>query len=269
MDFNAIFSEENKIFWDYVMPFLKAILIVVVGKILITLIVKILKRSLEKTNTDASLANFLSKAVKILGYVIIIATIMGVFGISTTGIIAAVSAAAVGVGVALKDSLSNVAGGILLLFFPRFVTGDCIEVESDEGKVIAVDLMHTTILTFDNKQVSIPNGVLINNNIVNYSREETRRVDIVFPISYEADVNKAKDIAMETILKHPLTLKKPDEPFVRVKDYSDSSVNIVTRVWCKTENYWALHFDLTEQIREAFDNNKIDIPFNQLDVHIK
>ena len=256
-------------FWKHAKPFAVAIIVIVAGIILIKLLVKLIKHSLERTHRDASLINFLTKAVKIIGYVIIVGTVMSVIGIPTTGIIAAISACAVGVGVALKDSLSNVAGGILLLFFPRFSTGDYIEVESDEGTVIAVDLLHTTVLTNDNKQVSIPNGVLINSHITNYSRETNRRVDIIFPIAYEADVNKAKEVAVDTILKHELILTEPEEPFVRVKSYGDSSVNVITRVWCKTEDYWKLYYDLTEQIRDAFDNNDISIPYNQLDVHIK
>ncbi len=256
-------------FWDYSEPFVKAIIIVIIGIIIIKLLVKILNRSLVKAKLDASLANFLTKTIKTTGYIIIIATILGVLGVPTTGIIAALSAGAVGVGVALKDSLSNVAGGILLLFFPRFTTGDYIEVEGDEGNVITVDLLHTTILTIDNKQVSIPNGVLINSHITNYSKEATRRVDIIFPIAYESDVNKAKQVALETIEKHDLILTEPDKPFVRVKSYEDSCVNIITRVWCKNDDYWKLYYDLIEQIREAFDKNDISIPYNQLDVHIK
>lgn len=261
MDFKTIL--------DFIFPFIKAFIVVVIGIIIIKIITKFLNHSLKKANRDESLANFINKAVKIIGYLIIIATIMGVLGIPTAGILATLSAAAVGVGVALKDSLSNVAGGILLLFFPRFSTGDYIEVNGDEGTVIAVDLLHTTVVTIDNKQISIPNGVLINSHIVNYSREDTRRVDILFPISYESDVNKAKKVAMDTILKHSLILTEPDEPFVRVKNYDDSSVNIITRVWCKTDDYWKLYYDLTEQIRDEFDKNGISIPYNQLDVHIK
>lgn len=256
-------------FWKYAEPFLKSVGILIIGILLIKLLIKILNRSFIKVKLDKSLTNFLIKSIRIICYIILVATILAIMGIPTTGILAAFSAIAVGVGVALKDSLSNVAGGILLLFFPRFTTGDHIEVDDDEGKVIAVDLMHTTILTFDNKQISIPNGVLINSHITNYSREDTRRVDILFPISYEADVEKAKQVALKTIEKHKLILTEPEKPFVRVKSYGDSSVNLITRVWCKTDDYWKLQYDLTEQIREAFDKNNIGIPYNQLDVFIK
>ena len=125
------------------------------------------------------------------------------------------------------------------------------------------------ILTVDKKQVSIPNGVLLNSHIVNYSRENKRRVDISFQISYESDVKIAKRLAIEVIEKHPLTLHEPDEPFVRVHSYGDSSVNLITRTWCKTEDYWNLYFDLIEDIRDVFDENGISIPYNQLDVRIK
>lgn len=256
-------------FWKYADPIIKAIIILAVGILLVKLLVKILNRSFIKAKLDKSLSNFLIKSIRIISYIILIATVLAILGIPTTGILAAFSAIAVGVGVALKDSLGNVAGGILLLFFPRFTTGDHIEVDDDEGKVIAVDLMHTTILTFDNKQISIPNGVLINNHITNYSREDKRRVDILFPISYECDVEKAKAVALKTIKSHNLTLNEPEKPFVRVKSYGESSVNLITRVWCKTDDYWKLQYDLTEQIRAEFDKNNIGIPYNQLDVFIK
>ncbi|MEE0867959.1 MAG: mechanosensitive ion channel family protein, partial [Clostridia bacterium] len=116
---------------------------------------------------------------------------------------------------------------------------------------------------------SIPNGILINSHIINYSRESNRRVDIVFPISYEADVKKAKQLAEDVIKNHPFSLREPEEPFVRVHSYGESAVNLLTRVWCKTENYWSLYFDLVENIREIFEENGISVPYNQLDVHIK
>lgn len=201
-------------------------------------------------------------------YIFVVVAGLNSIGVSTSGIVAALSAGAVAVAVALKDSLSNVAGGILLLLSPRFATGDYIAAGGDEGTVLTVDLLHTTVLTFDKRQVSIPNGVLINSHITNYSREESRRVEVNFPISYEADMETAKRVASETIGNHPLVLTDP-EPFVRVGGYEDSSVKLVIRVWCKTEDYWTVYYDLMEQIRVAFDKNGIEIPFNQLDVHIK
>lgn len=255
--------------WEYTAPFIKMLLILVIGHFLIVYLQRVVGRSLNKRKLDPSLIRFTHKSVNIVLHLFVIISALTAIGVSTTGLIAAFSAVAVGVSVALKDSLSNVAGGILLLLSPRFSTGDYICAGGDEGNVISVDLLHTTIRTIDSKQISIPNGVLINSHIINYSCEKKRRVDIVFPVSYEADVKRAKQLAMEVLKNHPLTLDEPEAPFVRVRSYGDSAVNLLTRVWCKTDDYWDVFFDLTENIREVFEESGICIPYNQLDVHIK
>ena len=255
--------------WSYAAPFAKMAFILIVGHFLIVYLQKIVGKTLKKSKLDPSLIGFTHKSLSIILHLLVIISALTAIGVSTTGFIAAFSAVAVGVSVALKDSLCNVAGGILLLISPRFSTGDYISAGGDEGTVISVDMLHTTILTIDSKQVSIPNGVLINSHIINYSCENKRRVDIIFPISYESDIKMAKQLAMEILKNHPLTLCEPEQPFVRVKSYGDSAVNLLTRVWCKTENYWDVYYDLIENIGEAFNENGIAIPYNQLDVHIK
>lgn len=255
--------------WGYAAPFVKMLGILLIGHFLIVYLQKAVSRSLNKSKLDESLIRFTHKAVNIVLHLLVIISALTAIGVSTTGLIATFSAVAVGVSVALKDSLSNVAGGILLLLSPRFSTGDYISAGGDEGNVISVDLLHTTIRTIDSKQISIPNGVLINSHIINYSCENKRRVDIVFPISYGADIKKAKELAIGVLKNHPLTLSEPEEPFVRVRSYGDSAVNLLTRVWCKTDDYWNVYYDLIENIREIFDENGICIPYNQLDIHIK
>ena len=255
--------------WDFIGPLMKAILILVIGHILIVYLIKLLRRALDSSSLDRSLVRFLAKAASIVSHVFVVLSSLTVLGVSTTGLVAAMSAVAVGVSVALKDSLSNVAGGILLLIAPRFATGDYIAAGGDEGRVLSVDLLHTTVRTPDNRQVSIPNGVLINNHIVNYSREPFRRVDIRIPVSYEADAEEAKRIALETVKRHPMVLKEPDAPFARIHSYEESSVNLAVRAWCRTENYWPLYFDLTEQLRVSLAEGGVMIPFRQLEVRIK
>lgn len=253
-----------------VSPILKVILILVIGHFVILYAVKLFKRMLSKTKLDPSLVSFLTKAARIVLYVLVIVSALGSIGISTTGIIAALSAAGLAVAVALKDSLSNVAGGILLLLVPRFATGDFIEAGGNSGTVLRVDLLHTMVRTPDNRRVSIPNGVLINSDIVNYSHEAKRRVDLSFSVSYDADVEKAKEVILDVIKAHPQTLKEEaDAPMARVSGYKDSSVEIVARAWCNSADYWTVYFDVLENVRTAFDENGIEIPYNQLDVHIK
>lgn len=257
--------------FNFIFPFLKAVLIVVIGYVLVGYVAKLLEKTLNKANLDQSLVKFLVKAAKIVLLILVALSALSAVGISTTGIIAALSASAVAVALALKDSLSNIAGGILLLVAPRFSTGDFIEVGGECGSVMNVDLMHTIICTGDKRHVVIPNGVLINSQLVNYSREPKRRVDLTFSISYDNDAELAKRVAIETMKKHPLvTVENADEePFARVGAYSASSVDITARVWCLSENYWTVHFDLLEQVRSAFDANGISIPYDQIDVHMK
>lgn len=244
-------------------------LILLVGHFVIVALLKMMKRGLERGKMDRSLAQFLLKTCNIAFHVLIVLSALNTIGISTTGILAALSAAAVAVAVGLRDSLGNVAGGILLLLSPRFLSGDYIRVEEDEGTVVRVDLLHTTLRTIDNKLISIPNGVLVNSHIVNYTREEKRRVDITFSVSYDADTEQAKQVILSVLMQHPLVLKQPEEPMARVMKYNDSSVDIVTRSWCSTPDYWTVYFDLMEQVRGALERNQIFIPYPRLDVHIK
>ncbi len=256
--------------WIFFRPLVKMALILLVGHILIKLVMKIIKRGFIRSKLDPSLSKYCVKAITVALYLFIALAALDAIGVSTSGIVAALSAAVVAIGLALKDSLNNIVGGIWLLFSPRFSTGDYIAVDGDEGTVISIDIVHTNLQTFDGKQVSIPNGTLLNNNIINYSVENNRRVDILFPISYETDVNKAKSLALATVSNHPNVLSNEgNEPFVRVKSYSESSVNLTIRAWCKNEDYWIVFYDLTEQIRDVFSQNGINLPYNQLDVHIK
>lgn len=249
-------------------PLLKALVILVAGYFLTLVIAKIVSKAMTKAKLDVSLVSFVVKVVKIVLYCIVVMSALSALGVSTTGIIAAFSAAGVAVALALKDSLSNIAGGIILLLAPRFSTGDYVQVGSHEGRVISVDMMHTTLRTVQNLQVAIPNGVLLNSEVVNYSKEATRRVDIDFPVSYDCDVTVAKEAIKRVVEADPKALKDP-APTIRVAEYADSAVNISLKVWTKSETFFDLKFDLIENVRVEFDKVGVQIPYNQLDVHIK
>jgi len=251
------------------LPFCKMLAILIIGHFLVVYILKLVRHAIEKSKIDKSLGHFFVKAINIILHIFIVLSALSAIGISTSGIIAAFSAAAVAVSLALKDSLGNVAGGILLLLSPRFVTGDYIAAGGKEGTVLGVDLLHTKIRTVDGKLVNIPNGVLINEYIVNYSAEDKRRVELVFPVPYDIDINVAKKAALEVMESNEMVLSEPEKPFARVDSYGDSAVNLLVRAWCETKNYWSVRFDLNEKIREKLAENDIEIPFNQLDVHIK
>ncbi len=258
--------------WAYLLSIAPKVLmagaIVGIGILLIFLLVKVAKRAMEHKNTDVSLQNFLLQTLKIAGYVVIAISALSTLGVSTTGLIAGFSAAAAAIALALKDSLSNVAAGILILFTHPFETNDFITADGEAGTVKKIDVMHTTLVTGDNRQIIIPNGVLSSNKVINYSKEPLRRVDLTFSVSYDDDVEKVKETVRATAAQHPLVLSEPAEPFVRVSEYADSSVNVVARVWCRAEDYWTVHFDLMEQVRVAFNRENVTIPYRQLDVRL-
>lgn len=254
-------------FKDYGLKVIEAAFVLFLGWILGWVIKKILKKAFSRTNFDISLEKFIIKMVDICVKVIVIIASVSALGVSTTGLVAAFSAAAVAISLALKDSLSNIAGGIMMLLTHPFRTGDYIEADGYSGTVLQIDMIHTVLRTPDNRQVVIPNGQLVNKTIVDYSKESTRRMDLQFGISYDNDPELAKKIILECANAHEFTLQDP-EPFARVTEHADSAVIITMRVWVKSENYWALHFDLLEQVRVEFDKNGISIPYNQLDVHV-
>ena len=247
---------------------LKTALILIIGHYAVVFILKLLTKSFKKVKMDVSLVKFFLKAVNIVLHIIVLLSALNALGISTTGLLAALSGAVVAVALALKDSLGSIAGGIIILLTKRFETGDYVEINGDEGTVTQVDLMHTTLKTVDNRHVVIPNAVAVNSRIVDFSSEDLRRLDIVFGIGYDNDSEKAKQIILDTVKNHKLSLNEPEEPFARVTGLGDSAVEITLRVWCERANYWQLKYDLLEQIKAEFDKNGISIPYNQLDVHI-
>ena len=248
---------------------LKAVLILIIGHYAVVFILKLLTKSFKRVKMDISLEKFFLKVANITLHIIVLLSALNALGISTTGLLAALSGAVVAVALALKDSLGSIAGGIIILLTKRFETGDYIEINGDEGTVTQVDLMHTTLKTLDNRHVVIPNAIAVNSRIIDYSSEDTRRLDIVFQIGYGDDPEKAKRIILDTVNKHKMTLNEPEEPFARVTGFGESAVEITLRVWCERVNYWQLKFDLLEQIKAEFDKNGISIPYNQVDVHIK
>jgi len=189
-------------------------------------------------------------------------------GIEMTSFVAVMAAAEFAVGMALQGGLSNFAGGVLILIFKPFKIGDFIDVQGKMGKVKEIQIFHTTITSTDNKTIIMANGALANDTITNYSTEKQRRVDMVFGIAYEDDFEKAKKIITEIIQKDKRILKEP-EAFVRVMELGDSSVNITTRVWCESADYWAIYADMQEKVKTAFDKEGISIPYPQMDIHQK
>lgn len=254
-------------FWDFIPTLFLAIIIFIIGFVLNNFILKLFAKGVERSRMDQTVRKFLSSVIKIVVTALILIIGLTVLGIPMTSIITVLGTAGVAVGLALKDSLSNVAGGVILLINRTLKVGDYVEIGSYAGVVDEVSILFTKIITTDNKDIFIPNGTVATSAITNYSSEAKRRVDIVFGISYKNDCKQAISAIRSVIDKHELILKNEDI-FVRISELGTSSVNITVKVWVKNSDYWAVYFDLIEQVKEKFDEENIVIPYNQLDVHV-
>lgn len=226
-----------------------------------------LKNNEKYDKTVVKTLNYLGKiAVKI----VIVICLIGYLGIDTSGLTALVTSLGVCAGLAVNGALSNLAGGVIILFTRPFKVDDYIEIPTDEiaGTVEDIQIVCTKLRTPDNKVVYVPNGTLSNSNIVNYSEKETRRVDFDFSIAYENDFEMAKAIVASICESHKLVLSDP-QPLVRVSQHAESSIVITARVWVKNSDYWTVKYDILEAVKRGFDEGEIEIPFNQLDVHLK
>ncbi len=244
-----------------------AIFVFVVGAKIINWFVKWLKKSPKLDNMDASLRSFIASFSRIGLYICLVITVAVILGIPTTSFITALASCGVAIGLAMQGFLSNFAGGLMILLFKPFKVGDYIEAADGSGTVEDISVVYTVLTTPDNKRITVPNGLLTNESITNYSVNNTRRVDLTFSASYKNDVEAVKAILTEVVTSHPLVMKKP-APFIRLASHADSSLNYSVKVWCKNKDYWTVHFDLTEAVKKAFDENGIEIPYPQLDVHI-
>ena len=237
-----------------------ALLLLIVGLYVIKVIVKSSRKLMQKRGVDITLQKFLSNLIGWALKILLFITVIAQLGIATTSFAAVIAAAGLAVGLALQGSLSNFAGGALLMIFKPIKIGDYIEAQGESGTVKEIEIFTTKLNTPDNKEVIIPNGKLSNGNIVNYSTEDLRRVSHTFGVGYDSDIKKTKEIINGIIDKHPLILKEPASA-VNVSELADSSINFFTRAWVKKEDFWTVKFDLIEQTKEAFDAAGIDIPY--------
>ena len=235
-------------------------------------IVKVICRKVEKAgdkkNADKTVMKTASYAIGIVLRVVILVCLIGYLGIDTSAITALIASFGVCIGLAVNGALSNLAGGVLILLTRPFRVDDFIEAQGISGVVADIHITNTKIRTPDNKVVYIPNGPLSSGNVVNYSVKDTRRVDFTFSIAYSDDFEKAKKIVMDILTSHTLILDDP-APMVRVCAHNSSSIDLVARAWVKSDDYWTVNFDVLEAVKSAFDKEGIEIPFNQLDVHVK
>ncbi len=252
---------------DFGMKLLACLVVLIVGKILIKWVVRLMTKSKFAQKNDKTVTTVLSHFVSASLYVLLVVIIIGILGVPTASVITVIASAGVAIGLALQGALSNIAGGIMILILRPFRVGDFVEIADRSGTVTDVGIFYTTLTTGDNKVVIIPNGTVMADDIVNYSVKDTRRVDMVFTAAYGSDVQKVIGILLDEAQKHELALKDP-APFARLTNQGDSALEFTLRVWTKAGDYWTVNFDLLERLNDRLEKEGIEIPFNQLDVHV-
>lgn len=244
-----------------------AVVIFIVGRFLIKLINRLVASILQRRHIEISVQTFLSSLVNIILTILLIITVIGALGVNTTSFAALIASAGVAIGMALSGNLQNFAGGLIILLFKPYRVGDFIDVCGVQGTVSAVQIFHTILLTPDNKAVYLPNGSTSSSTITNYSREDKRRIEWTFGIDYGEDVGRARTAILSVITADARILPDP-APFVAVGGLSDSSVDIIVRVWVPTEEYWNVYYDMHQRVYETFNEQKINFPYPQQTVHL-
>lgn len=256
--------------WNLGVRILLAVIFLIIGIWVIKLLRRLVKKSLNRAGADVGVVQFLDSFLKVCLYVVLGFMIAGSFGLDAASVVAVVGSAGVAVGLALQGSLSNFAGGVLILLLKPFKVGDYIKEDSkgNEGTVTDIEMFYTKLLTFDGKTIVLPNGTLANTSLVNYTAANYRRLDLQVGISYDSDIRKAKEILNGLLDENPLVMKDKDK-IVVVDDLADSAVIIGVKCHVRTEDYWTLRGELLEKIKLFFDKEEISIPFPQLDIHQK
>lgn len=244
-----------------------ALLVFFVGKKLIHLLLKVTKRGLNSSNIDEGVSGFVATLVKTVAYILLFIIIAGILGLETSSLVALVGSAGFTIGLALQGSLSNFAGGVLILINKPFRVGDYIVAGTNEGTVTKIDIFYTHIATVDNKNIVLPNGALSNMNVINATKETTRRLDLIIPVAYDSDIDHVK-ATLGQVCNADERILADKEVEIYLYEFGASAINMTIRIWTSTENYWPLKWELQEKIKKALDGEGISIPFNQLDVNL-
>lgn len=267
IDIQKISDQLWSMILEYGPKLLLAILTLLIGLWVIKHMVKLAEKGMTRGKTDSTLAPFVTSLVGWSLKILLFLSVASMVGIETTSFIAIFSAATLAVGLALQGSLSNFAGGVILLIFKPYKVGDLIEAEGHLGVVKTIQIFNTVMINPQNKTIIVPNGAVAGSSIINYTSEGKLRVDLSAGIAYDADIRKAKDVLMAVLENDPKVLKDP-APFVGVSEMADSSVNFAVRPWANVADYWDVYFGINEKMKYALDEAGISIPFPQMDVHL-
>lgn len=255
---------------DFALRVIIALLIYFIGKKIIRWLRKLLRRALERSGVDEGVKQFLDSCAKITLYLILVIAVVNQLGVETASVVAVLGSAGLALGLALQGSLSNFAGGVLILLFKPFKVGDYImeDTHGNEGTVAEIMIFYTKLSTPDNRTVVIPNGTLANASLTNVTQQDRRRVDVYVGVSYETDIRRAKDLLTEILLAEPSRMED-EEWQVFVEALEDSSVKLGCRLWVAAEDYWKVKWRFNERVKEVFDENQIEIPYRHLTVNLK
>lgn len=264
----SLLTELKEEFLGILPTLLSAILFLAVGMVFVKTLLKLINNILDKTKIDDTAIGFLKSAIRIVLYILMGVIVLSILNVPMTSIVTIIGTMGVTIGLALKDSLSNVSGGFIILLNRPFQVGDYVETVGVSGNVEQIGIFYTTIVTPDNKTIYVPNGSITNSNIMNYNQREIRRLDLEYTISYEADFKLAQKIVNDIVAHNEKVLHDKDV-VVRMGRQDSSSIVIFVKVWVNSGDYFNLSYDLNEEIKCKFDEHSIEIPFNQLDIHVK
>jgi small conductance mechanosensitive channel len=253
----------------YLLPLVLAFVTLIVGLYVIKVLVKFMRKRMEKADVDPSLRPFLLSLTSAILRLCLVFSVIGMVGVETTSFIAVFAAAGLAIGMALQGTLGNFAGGVMILLFKPFKVGDFIEAQGEKGSVKEIQIFNTILTALDNRVIVIPNGPLSTGVMVNYTANDTRLVDMTFGIGYGESSDLGRKTILDILNNHPKVLKTPAEPMVAVKELGDSSVNFAARVWVNTPDYWAVYFDIQKSVYDTFEATEgLSIPYPQTDVHV-
>lgn len=259
----------NDVVFQYVPKLIVAVIVLFVGWKLINLLNRMMKRAYDRHKVDPSLQQFLHSVIDIILKVLLVLTAMGIMGIQMTSFIAILGAAGVAIGMGLQGTLQNFAGGVIILLLKPFKVGDYIEQGSYAGFVEGIQIFNTTLRTYDARKIIVPNTELATKSLVNHFNLPQRRIAIPIGVAYGESVDKAKEVLLKVANANPQVLQEPKPPFATLEKFGDSSLNMTLYAWTLPENYWTTLYSLNEEVYAAFRREGIEIPFNQMDVHIR